>query len=307
MASIGQQLREAREARGLSLEDIAAETRIRLEYLEAIESDNFAALPDEVVARGFVRNFARTVGLDPETLMAELGAPRIEVVTADQFRLESEIDEPLAPSPVPWGRLVSALALVVGVLAVLGALVWLYPQRSTWLEQLGLAGLLTTENAATPTPTPTVLIAGAGAQEGETVATTPTPTPTPTATPVPTATRPPRTPTPTPGEAAPPTAVDGVQVQVIAEQDVWLLVEVDGEKAFEGLMQPGDTREWVGRERVFLRTGNAGGTHVFVNGVDIGVLGDSGEVLSREIYLDPQSGMPVLGEPQPTPVPTTTG
>ncbi len=307
MASIGQQLREAREARGLSLEDVAAETRIRLEYLEAIENDNFAALPDDVVTRGFVRNFARAVGLDPETLMTALGAPRIEILTAEQFHIESEIDEPLAPSAVPWRRLVSALALVVGVLAVLGALMWLYPQRTVWLERVGLAGLLVNENGTIPMPTPTVLIAGAETQEGETIATTPTPTPTPTATPVPTATRPPRTPTPTPGEAAPPIAAEGLQVQVQAEQDVWLLVEVDGQKMFEGLMQPGDTLEWIGRERIFLRTGNAGGTRVFVNGVDIGVLGDSGEVLSREIYLDAQSGMPVLGEPQPTPVPTTTG
>lgn len=306
MASIGQQLREAREARGLSLEDVAAETRIRLEYLEAIEQDNFAALPDDVVARGFVRNFARTVGLDPEALMAALGAPKVEVLTAEQFSVDREIDEPLAPSPVPWGRLLSAVGLVIGVLAVLGALMWFYPQRSEWFDRLGLAGLLGAETVATPTPTPTVLIAGSGLQGGETI-TTPTPTPTPTATPVPTATRPPRTPTPTPGEAEAPPVVDGLQVRVVAEQDVWLLVEVDGEKVFEGLLQSGDTQEWVGRERLFLRTGNAGGTHVFVNGVDIGVLGESGEVLSREIYLDAQSGMPVLGEPQPTPVPTTTG
>ena len=61
---IGQRLREAREAKGLSLEQVAAETRIQERYLTVIEAGDFAALPSRTYAIGFTRTYARTLGLD---------------------------------------------------------------------------------------------------------------------------------------------------------------------------------------------------------------------------------------------------
>ena len=61
---IGEQLRAAREARGLTLEQLAAETRIPQRHLQTIEAGEFSALPARTYAIGFSRTYAKAVGLD---------------------------------------------------------------------------------------------------------------------------------------------------------------------------------------------------------------------------------------------------
>lgn len=67
--AFGQELRKAREARGVSLPALAQATRIRLDFVEALESGEFAKLPGEVFGRGFVRSISRTLGSDTERLI----------------------------------------------------------------------------------------------------------------------------------------------------------------------------------------------------------------------------------------------
>lgn len=62
----GEQMRAAREGWGLSVEAIARRTRIRPQYVAAIEAEDFHALPTRVFARGFVMTLARELGIDPE-------------------------------------------------------------------------------------------------------------------------------------------------------------------------------------------------------------------------------------------------
>jgi len=69
MASIGQELKKEREARGLSLKKIADSTRISLTYLEAIESDRLDIFPGEFFVKGVVRGYAKAVGLDEKELI----------------------------------------------------------------------------------------------------------------------------------------------------------------------------------------------------------------------------------------------
>jgi cytoskeleton protein RodZ len=78
--SIGQQLRQAREARELSLEQVNQATHIRLHYLQALEAGDFASIPSEVQARGFIRSYASFLGLDAQPLLAGLqpNAPSVE-------------------------------------------------------------------------------------------------------------------------------------------------------------------------------------------------------------------------------------
>jgi hypothetical protein len=74
MTDIGSQLRVAREARGLSVEQAFKATRIKAIYLEALEANRVSALPGPVQARGFVRSYANFLGLDGETLASALDA-----------------------------------------------------------------------------------------------------------------------------------------------------------------------------------------------------------------------------------------
>ncbi len=72
MQSVGSRLRDARETRGLSLEDVAQITKISRVHLEAIENDNFQLLPAPVFARGFVRSYGAAVGLSANELVRAL-------------------------------------------------------------------------------------------------------------------------------------------------------------------------------------------------------------------------------------------
>ena len=66
MDSIGDFFRQVRETKGLTVDEVASKTRIRADFVRAIEEGNYARLPDQVFARGFVRSYARSLGLDEE-------------------------------------------------------------------------------------------------------------------------------------------------------------------------------------------------------------------------------------------------
>ena len=72
MGTIGPRLRAAREARNLSVQQAADDTRISLRFLEALEREEFEALPAPVYVRGFLRSYANYLGLEPQSLLDEL-------------------------------------------------------------------------------------------------------------------------------------------------------------------------------------------------------------------------------------------
>lgn len=120
VVTIGQRLREAREAKGLSVEDIAAQTRIPTRHLTSLEESDWDKLPAATYSVGFAKNYAGAVGLDrneiSEQLRTEMGGTRIPAA-------HPEIYETADPArTMPKGLVIGALALVV--LVVL-ALSWL--------------------------------------------------------------------------------------------------------------------------------------------------------------------------------------
>ena len=88
-ATVGTSLRVAREAKGLSLADIAARTRIPLRHLTAIEKGDYTSLPSPTYAVGFAKGYARAVGAD-------------EVAVAQAVRAEVDRAGPRAPEYVPY-------------------------------------------------------------------------------------------------------------------------------------------------------------------------------------------------------------
>src|SRR5437762_1833498 len=67
--SLGEYFQQAREDKGLTLEEAALRTRILPEYLKAVEENNYARLPEEVFAKGFVRAYARVLGMDEHVVI----------------------------------------------------------------------------------------------------------------------------------------------------------------------------------------------------------------------------------------------
>ena len=76
--TIGQRLKKAREYRNLTFEKVEEATRIRTQYLQALESDDFSALPSPIQARGFLRNYAEYLGYDLDQMIEELRAANPE-------------------------------------------------------------------------------------------------------------------------------------------------------------------------------------------------------------------------------------
>ncbi len=74
MSEVGQELRQAREGRGISLQQVAASTKIAAGVLESLERGDFRRLPGGIFSRAFVRSYALEVGLDADTVVAKFVA-----------------------------------------------------------------------------------------------------------------------------------------------------------------------------------------------------------------------------------------
>jgi len=162
-ATVGEQLKAARETQGLSLKDIAASTRITSRHVQAIEDGDYNLLPGRPYALGFARSYARAVGLDEKPIAdlvrQELQArvPRAEPRVIHQF----EVGDP-AKTP---SRLVNWLALMLFVAIIgMGLVFW----RSTYWPAAELPSLLAAERAA-PTPKPAIVVAKPASPSGPVV------------------------------------------------------------------------------------------------------------------------------------------
>lgn len=118
--SAGQRLKAAREEKGLSLEDVASETRIPLRHLESVENGDWDRLPAPTYTIGFAKNYASAIGLDRadigEQLREEMGGTRTDSSAIEHF-------EPADPArSMPKWLVISA---VVAILVVVLAFSWI--------------------------------------------------------------------------------------------------------------------------------------------------------------------------------------
>lgn len=147
--SVGERLRLAREAKGMSLDDVAGRTRIPIRHLQNIENEEWDALPAVTYAIGFSRNYANALGLDGAEIAGQL---RNQIGGGQRRTAAADYYEPADPARVPP----RSLALVAALLAALligGYLIW----RSTLEEEQAaapVAGETTQPAPATPAAPP---------------------------------------------------------------------------------------------------------------------------------------------------------
>lgn len=287
MDDVGGRLREAREKLGLTLDEVERTTRIRVHHLEAIERGELDSLASPVQARGFLRNYAEFLGLEPGDVMLQYAEglqkrktrPRPKVLEARPATV------PVAkPGVLRWlsaDMLVAALVTVV-VMAVLiwgGGRVMAAMRQSSESSPLASEFLIPTQ---TPSPNPTSLPTLAS----DLVAASPTPAGALF--------------TPAPLTILGPAGQ--VDLHLVVERRAWLRVVVDGTQAFSGRAAPGQALpDYVGQV-VEVWTGNGGGLRAVYNGLDQGLLGELGEVVIR---LWTTQGV-LTPTPTQTPTPTET-
>jgi cytoskeleton protein RodZ len=283
-AKIGPVLEKARKERGLTLEEVEHATKIRKRYLVSLEREDYGVLPDAVYAQGFLKTYANYLGLDGEELARELKdrrRPRRErAVTYDYGKSRtSEFDKPLV-SPGQFGRkerrgisaatILTSLVALLALAAVVGSLYYVgRGAQSAGQNPPSQAGVANQQDGNQQ---------DANGQEPEPDGGTP-------------ARETPARGTPAGGgggenAAAAEPRPDSLRVVVSVEGDPsWLSVLVDGELAYEQIAEPGFSRTFEGQRGISIKTGNAGAVGVEVNGQDLGRLGDSGEVLTRDFTL----------------------
>ena len=299
MASFGEHLRRAREERKITLQEICATTKISSRMLQALEDERFDLLPGGIFNKGFVRAYARCVGLNEERTVAEyLAAAKVAGPDTDMQALSSQVSSAREVPNEPWP--ISAAGLM-GILAVLVALVvggwWLKEHRKEVREQVG-AGQKVQSQAPSAAPVvipqanPAVVESAATdaakpAASAETQAVTQ-----PVTQPVKPAIVPPAVqssaavakPEAAKERTAPVAAGQGaapVEISISATKRAWISVQSDG-KTVETLTLDPDkpelrSRSYKAKEKLMLTTGNPAGLTVTYNGKPAGTLGVAGQ------------------------------
>ncbi len=177
-SDFGEQLRRAREAQGVTLEAVSDGTRIALRHLDALERSDLGALPAGPFGKGYVRAYAKHLGIDPEPILEayRLRERQRGLGTAeDEHRLLEQLSHLVDPgaerkkSPARLPSHPGRVALALGLLGILGALGWF------------LARARAPQAAATPQPQPR----REATEAIEPSVPRPLPTPTPTTVPAP--------------------------------------------------------------------------------------------------------------------------
>lgn len=275
--SFGEELRRERVVREISLEEISQATKISIRLLTALERSDLAKLPAPTFTRGFIRAYARHLGIDPEekvnAYLADLagGAP----------------DAPSAKSPHPrsrfWrGRRATAGTIVGGVVAVL----------------LVLGLIANPQRNASRKPVPRVAAPAAPvAFKNVGVSTEPTPAiheenPAPAAVFAADKAADAVLPADSPPLAA---QVRPGRVSLVLEfdDDSWTKIEADGRTVYTGVLKRGERKTFEALEGFRLTLGNAGAVRVTLDGREMARLGHSGEVV-RDFRL-PKSPAPARG------------
>jgi cytoskeleton protein RodZ len=253
MNKLGERFRVARESQGISLSQAAAETRIMQRYLVALEEGDYVNLPGDVYARGFIRNYARLLGLPADELI-------------DLYRQEHGGTEPIrviAATSAPRIRgffVPSFFGIFFVVLSLVGvSYLVLNATSSMRIAELAVA-TLTPTLAPTPPPLPTAQPEPTGpAIVAEAATTTPR-----AAGLAPTA--PVTTPAAGPTEALEAPIVLEVRIESGENPGSWLQIKVDGATTFQKVLGPGQSLRYTAQRDVWLRAGNASVVSLVING-----------------------------------------
>ena len=283
LQEMGARLRQERERRGMTLDEVILRTKISRTNLLAIEAGRTEDLPHPVYAKGFVKNYARLLGLDPEAYGRVLAMEYS--VAEDDFGVSPTVDKPMAV-PARRSRTKARksrgqfLLLVLVVAVTLGGLLF-FMLRTPGRPLLETVAPTVTEQAvpeaapeAAPASAPEPR-AAAEAAAPETVVPevapeAPSPTP-PPAEPEPAeeASAPTLAPAPAsaPTATALPSAVDYVHhLDITATDRCWVYALVDGRTEVDVTLLAGERKRLRFNESLSVKFGNAGGVDLVYDG-----------------------------------------
>jgi cytoskeleton protein RodZ len=318
LPSFGEKLKKEREKRSITLEQISTSTKIGTRMLQALEEEKFNQLPGGIFNKGFVRAYARCVGLDEEQTVADYLQASGEALPQPEAVPEVHIAEPVAQTPsrgLPWGIFAAILLMIAIILSI-----WSYrtrehadhtlpvkpadavPEKSSAENSAAPATngtssapapatAQTVPPAAQPAPTSTNSASSSApaTNNGSPAASSSSPAPA-NSTSAPSSVS---TATPSPAKqgtvatatqpaATPPapraTAPGEFIVIVRARENSWVAITADGSSVANEVMEPGSEHVIHARKQVDVRSGNTGAVDFFFNGKKLPRQGDYGQV-----------------------------
>jgi len=280
MQSVGSRLREAREKKGYSLDDINQRTRINSKNLVAIETDEVRNISSPFFYRSFVRQYAETVGLEFVTLASGVeslagimrqpdlpGQGEHQIVRAAPLQARVKRD---------WSW-VMPMAILLGIVALgSGGFTYIKTYKPSLLQYSVVSSLFAkpqAEPAAAKLEAKVVSAPEAPAQQ----------------------------PVPQVSDAdtsvvnVPDVVPEKIHLELAATERTWLSVSADGKPAYTGILEAAETKVLEGQDTARLRTGNAGGVSIVFNGKAIGTIGPRGKtrtvIFSKTGYeIEPAEG-----------------
>ena len=253
MTSFGASLRRERELRGVSLQQIAASTKIGVSMLQAIEEDRLDKLPQGLFVRGFVREYARFLALDEQKILTELSFHASQTPAAEETRNEPgrRVSSRFAARLVNGG-------LVAGIFGVVGILILSPSFSSRGASPAAVPAVDAPSPAAAQTPG--TQVASNGASVLPSVATS----------------------------ASASVLPQPLQLTLTATEDCWIGLDVGGDRVENRVLKKGESFSIVARQNASLAVGNAGGLLVAIDSGPARPLGNRGEV-KRNIPLSPEA------------------
>jgi len=273
MESLGEYLKREREFRKISLQEISQKTKIRGKILRDLEEGRIDSIESPVFVKGYLKAYARYVGLDPD-----------DIVLRYEASLKKDETPPPPPPPrkpvedTPKQWTLRYIVLPVSVLLLLGILLFLTLQRPMKMETRQKSP---EETKATAPPVSTLKSDQPTPMKEEDVS-TPSVASRKRSMVIPPPTHPLRRSI----SPSPPRPIPGIELKLAALEDTWIQIQIDQTPATEIFLRPGEVISRQGEQYIDMKIGNAGGLRVVHNGEDLGRLGDSGEVIYLSISPD---------------------
>jgi cytoskeleton protein RodZ len=264
--SFGAYLKREREMRSVTLREIGQATKVSIQSLEALEDENFSLIGAEIFIRGFIRSYARYLGMDVEDALLRYDEFRQNQDPQNEAAKRGEelfLDQ--GKGGFPWAKVSIVLLLLVGV--------------GLWFARVELPESLPPATAEVPRP---------AVEATQSFPEAPAPVTEAASEALETSAEP-LIKEASPVKAAAAARTDtGHQVNlvVIAQRVSYVKLWIDEDNPVERMMQAGTEWHVGGRERIEILTGNAGGVSLQLNGRELPALGPAGGVRRQVITRD---------------------
>ena len=286
MVSFGERLKKEREKRGLTLEEVSAATKIGVRSLRALEQEKFDLLPGGIFNKGFVRAYAKHLGLDDEVVVADYleaageSSPAPTIADPTEAQNAQELRDLGSPQPLPWVTM--AAIVVVGTLLLAA---WHYYSQRKGSQGIAVQDSAVSSPSASSSSSASSEAPSAGAQSS-----------------LPATASPSRRASPMTANSTPATstvsASSSFELSLRAVDEVWLSMTVDAQQPSEATLSRGQSMTLQASDKVVIRVGNPVALQVSINGKRIPIRGVEGQ---PETLTFTAAGLQYDGGPPPKP------